>query len=110
MKWNGRLVTIVAISDLLVPQPVRVPERSMLAELWRRVSAEIARYRMSDLFSLKELRTIEALWLEGISLRALARRERVAAQAVEDRVERLKNRAPRFYSWWRLKNRARARR
>lgn len=82
----------------------------MLVELWRRVSAEIARYRMSGLFSPKELRTIEALWLEGMSLRALARREGVAAQAVEDRVERLKNRAPRFYSWWRLKNRTRSRR
>lgn len=82
----------------------------MLVELLRRVSAEIARYRMSNLLSLKELRTIEALWLEGISLRALARREAVAAQAVEGRIERLKVRAPRFYAWWRLKHRTRARR
>jgi hypothetical protein len=110
VRRGGRLVHVPSVPDPLVPQPLNRPERSMLAELWRRVAGEIARYRMSGLFSLKELRTIEALWLEGISLRALARREGVAAQAVEDRIERLKNRAPRFYLWWRLKNRTRARR
>lgn len=103
-------VYMVFASDPLVPQSVHPPERSMLAELSRRVSAEVARYRMSKLFSLKELTTIEALWIEGISLRALARREGVAAQAIETRIERLKDRAPRFYRWWRLKNRTRARR
>ena len=82
----------------------------MLASLRRRVAAEVAKYRMSGLFSPKEIRTIDALWQDGMSLRELARREGVAAQAIEARIVRLNERAPRFYLWWRLKHRTRARR
>ena len=110
MRWNGRLVYLVSVPDPLIPRFTDRPERSMLAELLRRVSAEIARYRMSNLFTSKELVTIEALWREGISLHALARREGVAPQAIAERIKRLEDRAPRFYRWWRLKNRTRARR
>jgi hypothetical protein len=78
VRWNGRLVYVVSRADPMSLQSVDRPERSMLVELWRRVSAEIAKYRTSDLFSPTELRTIEALWLEGVSLRALARREGLA--------------------------------
>lgn len=85
-------------------------DSSMLPELLRRVSAEISRYRMSGVYSPKELRTIEALWAAGLSLREFARREGVTAQAIELRVRGLKDRAPRFWLWWRLKHRLRARR
>lgn len=61
---------------------------------------------MSD----KELRTIEALWQKGMSLRTHAREEGVTPQAIEDRIHRMKERAPRFWNWWRLKNRSRQRR
>jgi DNA-binding MarR family transcriptional regulator len=77
----------------------------MLLELRRRVAAEIARYRLSGEFTATEIRTIEALWQEGVGLRELARRESVAPQAVTERIARLERRAPRFYRWWRLKNR-----
>ncbi len=89
------------------PSPV---EPSRLPELLRRVAAEIAKYRMSGLCSPKELRTIEALWRDGISLREHARQERVTPQAIESRIAHLKDRAVRFWTWWRLKNRIRARR
>ncbi|HLG56879.1 MAG TPA: hypothetical protein VI485_16190 [Vicinamibacterales bacterium] len=82
----------------------------MLAELRRRRAAEITKYRMSGVFSPKELRTIEAIWRDGISLREHARREGVAPQAIESRIAHLKDRAVRFWTWWRLKNRTRARR
>jgi hypothetical protein len=109
VRWNGRLVYVVSLSSSHLSGSAHRPERSMLTELRRRVSAEIAKYRITGLFSPGELRLIEALWLEGISMRALAQREGVTAQAVGYRIARLRNRAPRFYSWWRLKNRSRAR-
>lgn len=97
------------------PDPLSTPapssaEPSRLPELLRRVAAEIAKYRMNGLCSPKELRTIEALWRDGVSLREHARREGVAPQAIESRIAHLKDRAVRFWTWWRLKNRMRARR
>jgi predicted DNA-binding protein YlxM (UPF0122 family) len=65
---------------------------------------------MSGVLTAKELRVVEALWLEGLSLRELARREGVAPQAIEIRIQGMRNRALRFWFWWRLKNRMRARR
>jgi hypothetical protein len=91
-------------------EQAQAPDPSQLSRLRRLVSAEISRYRLSGLFSEKELRTIEALWTEGIALREHARREGVSAQAVEERIRGLRYRAVRFWRWWRLKNRMRARR
>lgn len=110
VRRGGRLVNAPGAWDPSIGRPTGGPVRSMLAELRRRVSAEVARYRMSGLFSDKELKTIEALWLDGRPLRVLARLDGVTAQAIGDRIERVKNRAPRFYAWWRLKHRTRARR
>jgi predicted DNA-binding protein YlxM (UPF0122 family) len=81
----------------------------MLMELRRRVAAEIARYRLSGVFTVKDISTIEALWQDGLGLRELARKESVAPQAIADRIQRLQSKAPRFFRWWQLKNRARAR-
>jgi hypothetical protein len=102
-------VTVLAAHPF-IPAPITPPERSMLVELRRRVASEISRYRASGLFTSNELTTIEALWVDGASLRAAARREGVTAQAIEGRIERMQHRGPRFYRWWRLKHRRRARR
>jgi hypothetical protein len=83
--------------------------RSLLTDLRRRVSATFARYRSSEICTKAELRTIEALWIEGLSLRALARRDRVTPTAVADRISRLERKAPEFWNWWRLKHRRRRR-
>ncbi len=56
-----------------------------------------------------ELRRIEALWIEQISLRELARREGVRPQAISETINALANKAPEFYRWWRLKNLSRQR-
>jgi hypothetical protein len=85
--------------------PPRVP--CMLAELLRRVSATVARYRNHGWCTPTELRTIEALWLDGVSLRELARREHVKPAAISARIEGLARKAPEFYRWWLLKHRRR---
>lgn len=82
-------------------------EPSMLQELRRRQSAALSRWRTEGLCTDVELRTIEALWLEGIGLRALARREGVAPAAIGCRLKGLTYKAPEFVRWWRLKNRLR---
>ncbi len=105
VKRNGRPVYIVFVTDPLVaPQPAVRPERSMLSELRRRVSAEIATYRNAGHCSDADIEVITGLWLEGKSLRSIARARCVAAAAIGDRIERLQNRCPRFYQWWVPKN------
>ena len=81
----------------------------MLLELHRRVSATVSRYRQAGWCTTTELRTIEALWLDGISLREFARRQAVSAAAIGARIEGLARKAPEFYRWWLLKNRSRRR-
>lgn len=76
----------------------------------RRVAATIATYRTSGLLSAKELGTIEGLWLKGMSLSELARREGVHPQTINRRVKRLRIRAPLFFRWWQMKKRSRTRR
>ncbi len=108
--WRGGVWTFApGRADLATALPAS-GERSMLAELRRCVAAEIAKYRINSQVSPKELRTIEALWRDGFSLREHARRERVAPQAIESRIDHVRERAVRFWTWWRLKNRMRRRR
>jgi hypothetical protein len=109
-RQGGHLRYVSDAPDPFCLRPASPAEPSRLFDLQRRVAAEMAKYRMSGLCSPKELRTIEALWREGISLREHARREGVAPQAIESRIARLKARANRFWIWWRLKHRRRARR
>ena len=103
-RRNGQTSFVAVVYDPLEVTPIPPPERSMLTELRRRVAAEIARYRMSGQFTETDLRTVEALWQDGMGLRELARRESVAPQAIAARLQRLQTKAPRFYRWWRLKN------
>jgi hypothetical protein len=108
-RRNGVVCFTIVVSGACDGPPT-ASERSMLPELQRRVAAEIAGYRLSGLFSSKEVGTIVALWQDGVGLRELARKEAVTPQAVADRIQRLEQRAPRFVRWWRLKNRSRDRR
>jgi hypothetical protein len=89
--------------------PPRPNEWDSRASLHRRQSATMARYRRDEWCTETELRTIESLWIEGVSLRKLARREDVTPTAIGDRVARLSLKAPEFWNWWRLKNVARRR-
>lgn len=109
-RRNGEVGFVVTIAAPLDETPRENDDPSMLVELRRRVAAEIARYRMSGEFTPTEIRTVEALWQEGLGLRELARLDGVSAQAVLDRLQRLASKAPRFCRWWRIKNRCRARR
>lgn len=85
------------------------PVASALQELRRRVAAELVLYESDGLCSKHEIRLIRALWQDGVSLRAFARSEGVTGPAISQRIERLKERCPRFYRYWILKNRRRRR-
>jgi hypothetical protein len=87
-----------------VAQPLDV---SMLPELQRRVAVEIARYRLSGLCSPEEVDLIVALWQDGLTLRAYARRLGVKPGTIGYRIARLQHRCWRFYRWWTLKHRNR---
>jgi hypothetical protein len=96
-EWTFRVVD----DDADVSQQ---PERSMLAELRRRVAAEISSYRRSGVCTSDDLELISALWQDGLSLRAYARRVRKTPAAIGAHIERLQNRCHRFYRWWDRKN------
>lgn len=53
------------------------------------------------------LRTIEALMIQGKTLRQFAREESVSPQAVHARIATLKHVAPEFWQFWLRKNRRR---
>src|SRR5581483_5684730 len=92
-RRNGKAVQVALPRDNSLPAP------SMLTELRRRVAAEISRYRTGGLCTGADLALVEALWVEGKSLRQHARERGVAAQAISDHIERLRHRCPRFYRW-----------
>ena len=91
--------------------PAELPAaKSMLPQLRRRVSAEIARYRAQGLLSDVELWIVEQLWRHGKSLRWAARQLGKDPQLVSYWIQRMEYLAPRFWLYWRLKNRNRSRR
>ena len=79
-------------------------EKSHLPELRRQRDLTMLRYRQEERCTNVELRTMRALWIEGLSLREFARREGVKAQAISARINGLANKAPEFYRWWRRKH------
>lgn len=109
-RRGGVWIRVPAPHDPLRSTSALPAERSMLVELRRRVSATVARYRNQTSCTLTELRTIEALWLDGMTLRELARREGVMPQAISARINGLANKAPEFCRYWRQKNRSHQRR
>jgi hypothetical protein len=79
-------------------------------DLYRHHSAVFARYEQEGLLSRRQLRLIEALFIEGVSLRDFAAREEVTPQAITARLEAIATRAPEFIRWWRRVNGNRRRR
>jgi hypothetical protein len=77
----------------------------MLSELRRRLSKQLAVYRLSGLFSDEDMSFIEAI-LSGSNQSEWARYAGVSRQAARDRLQRLKNRAPFVWlAWHRIVNR-----
>jgi hypothetical protein len=99
--WKYRAVETQGV------EPLPTQERSMMPELRRRIAAEISKYRQSGVCSDEDLALIIALWQDGVSLRAYARRRGVEPATIGDHIERLRYRCIRFYRWWILKNRRR---
>ena len=75
---------------------------SRYVDLYRHHALVFKRYEDERRCSPRQLRTIEGLYIEGLSLRELARREGVAPQAISARINSLANKAPQFCRWWRL--------
>lgn len=102
---NGKLVHVADFHDPLIPRPVDSPAPSILFELRRRLSKQLAVYRLSGEFSDDDLSLIEAI-LSGKDLSEWARQKGVSRQAAWDRVQRLKNRAPFVWlAWCRISHR-----
>ena len=78
-------------------------------DIYRHHAAVFARYCADGRFSEKQLRTIERLYIDGMSLQQFARAEGVSPQAILARIEGLANRAYVFYCWWRSVNGGRRR-
>jgi len=72
-----------------------------------KISETIQRYRDSGQFTDRQLLTIIRLWVDGWTLRQLARYQEVAPAAISSRIEALRRKAPEFYTWWSFKHRRR---
>lgn len=99
------------------PPPDEPAPAAVRAFIRNRIEETIRGYEFSGRFTQVEIRTIRALWQEGLSLRALARQDGVAAQAVQSRIEGnrkgqggIRRKAPEFYRWWAFTNRSRRQR
>jgi len=79
----------------------------IFVDIYRHHAAVFARYCAEGRCSMKQLRTIEALYMDGMSLRELAVVEGVSPQAISTRIDALANKAPEFYRWWRRSNASR---
>lgn len=79
-------------------------------DLYRHHAAVVARYRAERQCTEKQLKTIEALYIDGMSLQEFARREGIKPQAVTSRLSTLQTKTPEFSNWWNNLNRGRSRR
>lgn len=77
---------------------------SGFAVVYRYYAVVFHRYCEESRLTPKQLRLIEALMIEGASLREFAGREGVTPQAISARINSLANKAPEFYRWWRNTN------
>lgn len=104
-KRNGKWVQRLCV----VPQTVgeeQEPDASRLEELHRRLSKEIENYRAANAFSTSDLRIIEGV-ASFESLATMSVATGVSRQAVLQRIERLRHRAPRVWLLWKYKRRFR---
>lgn len=114
-RWSTR--TSAGFRDLdeaTEPSPDEPCPEATRAWLREQISGVLNRYQSGGNFSEIELRTIRALWLDGLSLRQFAKSEGVTAEAVRARIEGnrkgqggIKRKAPQFYRWWAFKQRRR---
>ena len=98
---RGGLLAVIASLQFVTEQP------STDVGNWvrRYRSAVVARYRRNGECTEAELRTIEALYLEGLTLRGFARREGVSPSAIGQRLAGLFRKAPEFCNWYRFTRR-----
>ena len=82
---------------------------SRFVPIYRYHAAVFARYCKEGRLSPKQLHTIEALYIDGMSLRELAKLDGVKPQAISDRINSLATRAIEFYRWWRQLHESRTR-
>lgn len=83
---------------------------SVFHDIHRYHATVFARYCAEERCSPRQLRLIEALFIDGLSLREFAEIERVTPQAISARIDALANKAPEFYKWWRRVNASHQRR
>lgn len=77
---------------------------SCYVPIYRHHAAVFARYCAEGRLSPKQLHTIECLYIDGMSLRELAKLDGVAPQAISSRIDAMATRAIEFYRWWRHAN------
>ena len=77
---------------------------SVFVDLYRHHATIFARYSAEARCSPRQLQLIEALYIEGVSLREFAATEGTTPQAISSRINALANKAPEFYRWWRRLN------
>lgn len=94
--------------DLLGPQP---PQSCLqvFGATYRYHSAVFARYCAEQRLTPKQLRTVEALYIDGLSQNMFAGIERTTAEAIRQRILGMAIKAPEFYRWWRGLNQSRRR-
>lgn len=83
---------------------------SIFVDLYRHHATVFAKYCAERRCSPRQLHLIEALYIDGKSLREFAEEEGVQPQAISSRINALANKAPEFYRWWRRINEAHQRR
>jgi predicted DNA-binding protein YlxM (UPF0122 family) len=101
---SGLLVPIAGLDFAGMPgHEVADNERTrgqLLAEIWSSVLETYNEWVGSGNFTLTQLHTIRLLLIDQLSLREVARREGVTPAAISDRIESLREKAPKFYRWW----------
>lgn len=107
IRRGGTVRHLPGFIEPLVDTPGQVLDVSMMPRLLRRISVEISRYRSSGAFSNDELRLIELIWLDRLSLREVSRVFARTPTRISQRIDGLAERAPRFYHWYLRKNYAR---
>jgi hypothetical protein len=105
-RRNGRSLSDWQVNDIGTIRS----SLSGFVDLYRHHFVVFRRHCQEGRLNPKQLRLIEALYIDGLSLREFARLEGVAPQAISARIGALANKAPEFYRWWRRVNERRRRR
>jgi hypothetical protein len=82
---------------------------SVYVDVYRHHWTLFARYCNEGRCSEKQLRTVDALFIQGVSAQEFAKAENVSVEAIRSRIQGLANKCPEFYRWWRGLHRGRQR-